>query len=217
MSWLDQVHPSWNEILSVHELFIEETEESLAVSSICPPRELILRAFSYPLGDTKIAIFGQDPYPDIANACGLAFSVPTSDWPLPPSLANIFRELHEDIGGESRTDGDLSDWTRQGVALINRVLTVPEGKSGGHRNIGWQRVTDSVAETLGEMGCIAILWGNFARELEKYFPIESRISSAHPSPLSAYKGFYGSRPFSKANQLLVSQGEQVIDWLGNLK
>lgn len=215
MTWFDQVHPSWNEVLNDHRPFIEETEKYLAHKPICPPGDLVLRAFSYPLATTKIVIFGQDPYPDATKACGLAFSVPSSVRPLPQSLKNIFRELHEDIGGNIRTNGDLTDWSNHGVALINRVLTVPEGSSDGHRDIGWQRVTDSVAQVLAERGCVAILWGNNARELAKYFPKGNCISSAHPSPLSAHRGFFGSRPFSKANQLLVSQGEQAIDWLGN--
>lgn len=214
MTWLDVIHPSWREILKSQIPFIRLLENSLAESDISPRDDLVLRAFSHPLEDTKVVIFGQDPYPNISRACGLAFSVPPLAERIPQSLKNIFQELHQDIGGKKRRDGDLTDWVNQGVALINRVLTVPAGESGGHRDIGWQRVTDSAAKALGERGCIAILWGNYAREMENFFPSDLRISSAHPSPLSAHRGFFGSKPFSRANQLLASQGKQAIDWLG---
>jgi uracil-DNA glycosylase len=213
MKWMDGIHPSWRELFEKHESLISKIEDSIADEPFCPSPEKVFRAFTYPFEQVKVVIFGQDPYPNPNYACGLAFSVPTEVNVLPQSLANIFKELQSDLGGELRLSGDLSDWSEQGVALINRVLTVPVGESGGHRRIGWQIFTNDIAQELAARGVVAILWGNDAKELEAYFPESMRISSVHPSPLSAYRGFFGSRPFSKANQLLLSRGEKAIDWL----
>jgi uracil-DNA glycosylase len=213
MNWLDGVHPSWSEIFAEHSNLIESIANEIQDEIFCPTKQNVFRAFTYPLDDIKVVIFGQDPYPNPIHACGLAFSVPPEVKQLPKSLSNIFKELQSDVGGDLRSSGDLTDWARQGVALVNRVLTVPAGASGGHRHLGWQQLTDHVAQRLAERGVIAILWGNDARELERYFPENFRLSSVHPSPLSAHRGFFGSRPFSKANQLLLSQGKKAIDWL----
>ena len=214
MNWLKNVDPSWDEVLYPHASLILEIENRVRGHSINPSLELVFRAFSFPIKDTKVVIFGQDPYPTLGHATGLAFSVPSEIRRLPLSLKNIFLELHDDIGGELRANGDLSDWASQGVALINRILTVPVGVSQGHRDLGWQPVLDSVAKALGERGVIAILWGNYAQQLSSYFDPAFTILSAHPSPLSAYRGFFGSHPFSKTNQLLESKSKQAIDWLG---
>ncbi|MBC7463214.1 MAG: uracil-DNA glycosylase [Actinobacteria bacterium] len=213
MTWLDVVHPSWNQVFTPHLELIQRVESQISKSDICPSGDLVFRAFSAPLSEMKVVVFGQDPYPNVNQACGLAFAVPTNVHPLPKSLLNIFSELQHDLGGTLRTNGDLSDWANQGVGLINRVLTVPIGNIGAHSNSGWQELTDGVARILGERGVVAILWGNHARQLEKYFPPNQRISSSHPSPLSAYRGFFGSRPFSRANQLLAVRDELAIDWL----
>jgi len=213
MTWLEVVHPSWDEIFKPHLSLIEQIEDQLSRLEIAPTHDLVFRAFSRPLDEMKVVIFGQDPYPNANHACGLAFSVPTQLVRLPQSLLNIFSELHSDLGGPLRTSGDLSDWFRQGVGLVNRVLTVEAGLIGSHNKLGWQQLTDSVARELGDREVVAILWGNQARQLEKHFPLHRRISSAHPSPLSAYRGFFGSRPFSKANELLAERGAKPINWL----
>jgi uracil-DNA glycosylase len=158
-----------------------------------------------------VAIFGQDPYPTKGYAHGLAFSVDSSVSPLPASLRNIYKELNEDLG-ITRNDGDLSDWANQGVMLINRVLTTEVGQSMAHDSLGWQEVTETVAQILGERDVIAVLWGNSALQLKKYFPEESVVASAHPSPLSAYRGFFGSQPFSQVNTKLVLKGLPAVVW-----
>jgi uracil-DNA glycosylase len=155
--------------------------------------------------------FGQDPYPKKGHAHGLAFSVSSSVSPLPASLRNIYSELKEDLG-ITRSDGDLSDWVNQGVMLINRVLTTEVGKSMAHDNLGWQAVTETVAQLLGERDVIAVLWGNSALQLKRYFPENSVVASVHPSPLSAYRGFFGSKPFSQVNDKLALKGYPAISW-----
>lgn len=213
MNFLAKVHEEWLRILAPHMARIEKIEKELSDQDFNPIPDRVMRAFEHPPSEIKIVIFGQDPYPTRSHATGLAFSVPAGTRPLPKSLINIFSELHEDVGGEWRTNGDLTSWAEQGVALINRVLTVPRGQSGGHKNLGWQRVTDDVAKALGERGVIAILWGNYAQELSGFFELSRIISSPHPSPLSAHRGFFGSKPFSRANQLLVERSRQEVDWL----
>ena len=156
-------------------------------------------------------IFGQDPYPTKGHAHGLAFSVDKFVEPLPPSLRNIFAELATDCG-VTRTQGDLSDWFDQGVLLVNRVLTTEIGVSLAHSDIGWQEVTDAVALELGRHDVVAILWGKSAGELSQYFRPDWRIESVHPSPLSAYRGFFGSQPFSRCDQILISRGKNPIVW-----
>jgi uracil-DNA glycosylase len=156
-------------------------------------------------------IFGQDPYPAKGYAHGLAFSVDANVSPLPASLRNIYKELDSDLGIK-RGDGDLADWFDQGVMLINRILTTDIGASMAHAKLGWQEITNSVARTLGERDVIAVLWGSSALELAPYFREENVISSVHPSPLSAYKGFFDSRPFSKVNSKLGRKGFSEIKW-----
>jgi uracil-DNA glycosylase len=155
--------------------------------------------------------FGQDPYPKIGHAHGLAFSVDASVTPLPASLRNIFKELKSDVGID-RTKGDLSDWCEQGVMLINRVLTTDVGQSLAHAQLGWKDVTNSVARVLGNRGVLAVLWGNSALELRSYFAEDHVVSSVHPSPLSAHRGFFGSSPFSQVNAKLVAKGYKEIIW-----
>jgi uracil-DNA glycosylase len=141
----------------------------------------------------------------------LAFSVDSSVSPLPASLRNIYKELNEDLG-ITRSDGDLSNWVNQGVMLINRVLTTEVGQSMAHDSLGWQGVTETVAQILGERDVIAVLWGNSALQLKKYFPEESVVASVHPSPLSAYRGFFGSQPFSQVNTKLALKGLPAVVW-----
>ena len=170
-----------------------------------------MRAFELPLEEVRVLIVGQDPYPTVGHAHGLAFSVDSSVTPLPASLRNIFKELHSDLGID-RSQGDLSDWSDQGIMLINRILTTDVGQSLAHENIGWQVVTNRVAMTLGQRDVIAVLWGNSAQELRKFFPSENVIASVHPSPLSAYRGFFDSKPFSQVNEKLIAKGYPLISW-----
>jgi uracil-DNA glycosylase len=155
-------------------------------------------------------IVGQDPYPTPGNAMGLAFSTPPSVKKIPQSLKNIFAELENDQGIAPPTTGDLSHWSSAGVLLLNRILTTRQGESNAHTDIGWQRITDHIATELGKRDVVAVLWGKQAQELSGFF--RHKVESVHPSPLSAYRGFFGSKPFTQVNQLLISQGREPIDW-----
>ena len=212
MNILQGVHAEWLTALENVRTEIERIEKSLEGHAYNPAPENIFKALQKPLSEVSVVIFGQDPYPTPSHAMGLAFSVPKNVTPIPKTLANIFQELHDDIGCKIPLNGDLTPWTDQGVALINRILTVPQGQSGGHANLGWQVVTNEIAKILGGRDVVAILWGNYAQELAPYFNADLVISSPHPSPLSAYRGFFGSRPFSKTNQLLATKSRRVIDW-----
>lgn len=211
MPLFDQLHADWQIELQEHRQRIDEIELCLRGKEIEPPFEFVFRALSSSLGSTRVVIFGQDPYPTKGHAHGLAFSVDSKVSPLPASLRNIYRELESDVNAR-RASGDLSDWSEQGVMLINRVLTTETGQSLAHEELGWQGVTETVAKVLGARGVIAVLWGNSAQELKKYFKDENVISSVHPSPLSAYRGFFGSKPFSRVNEKLLAKGEVPVTW-----
>ena len=204
------VHDSWLRLLDPVAPEIEKILKEIADEDIAPRREEIFRAFDIDLEEVRVVIFGQDPYPTKGNAMGLAFSVPENVTPIPPSLRNIFQELESDLGFEKPASGDLTAWESSGVLLLNRVLTTRVGETDAHSDLGWQHVTNHIARELGARGVIAILWGKSAQELSGNFI--KYISSAHPSPLSAYRGFFGSKPFSRANELLVAQGKEPIDW-----
>ena len=178
---------------------------------IAPEFANIFRSLTRSIKSTRVVIFGQDPYPTKGHAHGLAFSVDKSTSPLPASLRNIFAELNSDYG-ISREDGDLSDWFDQGVLLVNRVLTTKTGSSLAHSDFGWQEITDVVARELGKHDVVAILWGKNAGELAQYFRTDWLIQSVHPSPLSAYRGFFGSRPFSRCNEILQAHKKSSIRW-----
>jgi uracil-DNA glycosylase len=179
-----------------------------------PAGDRVLRAFSRPLADVRILIVGQDPYPTPGHPVGLSFSVEPGVRPIPRSLTNIYAELQADLGVPPAAHGDLTAWFEQGVLLLNRVLTVAPGRSGSHRGKGWEQVTQRAIESLVARGgpLVAILWGRDAQSLVPVLGEVPYLASAHPSPLSARSGFFGSRPFSRANDLLVSQGAQPIDW-----
>lgn len=211
MHLFDQLHSDWKEVLAQHRELVSVIESKLVDCDHVPDFSNVFRSLTRPIASTKVVIFGQDPYPSKGHAHGLAFSVDQSVSPLPPSLRNIFAELSADIG-VARTSGDLSDWFDQGVLLVNRVLTTETGTSFAHANLGWQQVTNTVAQELGKHEVVAILWGKSAGELAPYFRTELRLESAHPSPLSAYRGFFGSKPFSKANAILDKHGIQKISW-----
>jgi len=212
MSFLEKVHPEWLIALSGVIPIIEVIEGSLKNVDFQPPADHVLRVLERPLSQVRVVIFGQDPYPTPGYATGLSFSVSQDVKVLPKSLQNIFKELSDDIGCGVPSNGDLSKWADQGVALINRVLTVPTGVSSGHLGVGWEKVTEKIASILGERDVVAILWGKKARELAPFFRDDWVISSAHPSPLSAHRGFFGSRPFTKANAILRSHGWDEIYW-----
>jgi uracil-DNA glycosylase len=179
-----------------------------------PSADVILRAFAAPLDEVRVLIVGQDPYPTPGHPVGLSFAVEESVRPIPRSLVNIYRELHDDLGIDPPQHGDLSAWARQGVLLLNRVLTVAPGRPASHRGLGWEQVTDAAIAALVARGgpLVAILWGRDAQALAPRLTGVPVIASAHPSPLSASRGFFGSRPFSRANALLVQQGAAPIDW-----
>ena len=207
----DQIHPEWQSELARHKELIESIDRFIQDREIAPSYDRVFRALSDSIASTKVVIFGQDPYPTKGHAHGLAFSVDSSVSPLPASLRNIYKELNEDLG-ITRSDGDLSNWVNQGVMLINRVLTTEVGQSMAHDSLGWQAVTETVAQILGERDVIAVLWGNSALQLKKYFLEESVVASVHPSPLSAYRGFFGSQPFSQVNTKLALKGLPAVVW-----
>jgi len=179
-----------------------------------PAGRQVLRAFEAPLADVKVLIVGQDPYPTPGHPVGLSFSVDPGVRPVPRSLQNIYQELRTDLGIPTPPNGDLTPWTRQGVMLLNRVLTVRAGESGSHRGKGWEAITEHAIRTLAARGgpLVAVLWGRDAGTLRPLLDGIPIIASAHPSPLSASAGFFGSRPFSRANELLVAAGADPVDW-----
>lgn len=189
-------------------------EEIAAGNAYLPAGHNILRAFTRPLADVRVLIIGQDPYPTPGHPVGLSFSVAKDVHPLPGSLRNIYRELETDLGITPATHGDLTAWFEQGVLLLNRVLTVRPGAPASHRGKGWEEVTARAVEALRDRGgpLVAILWGRDAQTATPLLGDTPVIASAHPSPLSARSGFYGSRPFSRANRLLEEQGASPIDW-----
>lgn len=179
-----------------------------------PAGENVLRAFRFPLAHVRVLIVGQDPYPTPGHSIGLAFATERTVHPIPRSLQNIYRELRDDLGIIPPGHGDLSSWADQGVMLLNRVLTVQSGVSGSHRGKGWESVTETAIRALVARGgpLVAILWGRDARNLAPLLGATPIIASAHPSPLSAQAGFFGSRPFSRANELLEAQGASPVTW-----
>ena len=213
------IHDSWKEPLDpvtdrIHALGDFLREENAAGRGYLPAGTDVLRAFTYPFDQVKVLIVGQDPYPTPGHPMGLSFSVHPDVTPIPRSLANIFRELQEDIGCPAPSTGDLTSWSEHGVALFNRVLTVRPGHSGSHRGKGWEEVTECAIKALAERDrpLVAILWGRDAQSTAKWLGNTPTVCSPHPSPLSASRGFFGSRPFSRANELLVSQGAEPVEW-----
>ena len=179
-----------------------------------PAGDQVMRAFARPLSDVRVLIVGQDPYPTPGHPIGLSFAVAPDVRPVPRSLANIYKELQADLGVDPAPHGDLSAWADQGVMLLNRVLTVTPGAPASHRGRGWEAVTECAITALAALGgpCATILWGRDAQSLKPLLGAIPSVESAHPSPLSASRGFFGSRPFSRVNQLLVDQGARPVDW-----
>lgn len=212
MNLFEQMHPEWQLALSQCKTDLNAIDTRLKSSETTPPYELIMRAYRKPLSEIKVVIFGQDPYPTPGVAQGLAFSTSEIAHKLPASLRNIYKELESDCGTQPRDSGDLTHWSEQGVFLLNRILTTQPGFSMAHVHVGWQSFTEATAVVLGSQNVIGVFWGNTVKDLQKYFDPELIISSAHPSPLSAYRGFFGSKPFSTVNELLTKQGKNLITW-----
>ncbi len=215
--FFEQMHPSWQLALPEARAILDSIEAKLgqATSEFVPPISMVMRAFEQPLDEIRVLIVGQDPYPTAGHAIGLSFAVNTDVKPLPRSLKNILIELKEDLGKTVSAEGDLSRWSKQGVLLLNRHLTTDLAEAGAHGEIGWAAFTDKVIQVLNrKLGrkMVAILWGNQAQQLAPALCDCSVLSSAHPSPLSARRGFFGSKPFSKTNEALIAVGEQPIDW-----
>jgi uracil-DNA glycosylase len=188
--------------------------EIAAGRSYLPAGNAVLRAFTQPFADVRVLIVGQDPYPTPGHPVGLSFSVDPGVRPVPRSLQNIYRELGDDLGVPTPSNGDLTPWTRHGVLLLNRVLTVAPGKPASHRGCGWEAITQHAVEALVGRGTplVAILWGRDAQTLAPILRDVPRIESVHPSPMSADRGFFGSKPFSRANARLTEQGAEPVDW-----
>lgn len=209
--WADALAPVADVIRNLGERLREEQAEG---REYLPAGDHVLRAFQRPLADVRVLITGQDPYPTPGHPIGLSFAVDRGVRPLPRSLANIYRERESDLGIPPAPHGDLTAWSDQGVLLLNRVLTVAPGAAASHRGWGWEKVTELAIRTLVArmQPLVAILWGKDAASLQPLLGDTPVIASAHPSPLSAHRGFFGSRPFSRANALLESQGARPVDW-----
>ena len=201
----------WREHLIHKSKEIGEIEIYLKGNSFIPSFDQIFTALKLPPWEIKVVIIGQDPYPNLFFANGLAFSVPKSVEVIPPSLKNIFLEMRSDIG-VTNTSGDLTPWREQGVLLLNRILTLSPGSSLSHRLIGWQEITNEIIKVVSPYDPVAILWGEKAKEMAHYFNPKKTIYSSHPSPLSARRSFFGSKPFSKCNKLLIDCNKIPIDW-----
>ncbi|NAS24207.1 uracil-DNA glycosylase [Herbidospora sp. NEAU-GS84] len=209
--WAKALEPVADKIAEMGDFLRNEIAEG---RQYLPAGENVLRAFKQPFADVRVLIMGQDPYPTPGHPIGLSFSVAADVRPIPGSLRNIYTELMEDLGLPKPSNGDLTPWTENGVLLLNRVLTVMPGKPASHRGKGWEEVTEQAIKALVERGgpLVAILWGRDARNLRPMLGQVPCIESAHPSPLSARSGFFGSKPFSKANEMLERQGATPVDW-----
>ncbi|HZR50685.1 MAG TPA: uracil-DNA glycosylase [Streptosporangiaceae bacterium] len=209
--WADALEPVAGRVAAMGEFL---RNEIAAGRRYLPAGENVLRAFKQPMADVRVLIVGQDPYPTPGHPVGLSFSVAPEVRRLPPSLVNIFTEYAEDLGYPMPSNGDLTPWTERGVLLLNRVLTVAPKQPGSHRAKGWEEVTEQAIRALAARGgpLVAILWGRDARTLVPLLDGVPCIESAHPSPYSASSGFFGSRPFSRANQLLEQSGAEPVDW-----
>jgi uracil-DNA glycosylase len=212
----------WDQVLDVIEnsegfkKFLNIINEKYNETTVYPPKDLIFNALKLtPFKDVKVVIVGQDPYHGEGEAHGLSFSV-QKGIKIPPSLQNIYKELYDDLGITPSKYGDLTKWAKEGVLLLNAVLTVEKDKPASHRLLGWELLTDYIIKALNNRKepIVFILWGNFAKEKKKFITNKNHlvITSSHPSPFSAYNGFFGSKPFSKANNYLISKGIKPIDW-----
>lgn len=209
--WAEALAPVDDQIAAMGRFLREEVAAGRGYQ---PAGDLVLRAFGRPLADVRVLVLGQDPYPNPKHPIGLSFAVERHVRPLPPSLRNIYTELRDDLGIEPPGHGDLSAWADRGVMLLNRVLTVRPGDSNSHQGKGWEAITERAIVALAERGgpAAAILWGNPAQRAKPLLGPIPWVASAHPSPLSAHRGFLGSKPFSGVNRLLEEQGGDPVDW-----
>jgi len=209
--WAAALEPVGRQVARMGEFLRAEID---AGRGYLPPGPDVLRAFTFPMAEVKVLIVGQDPYPTPGHAMGLSFSVAPGVRPLPRSLANIVAEYGADLGYPAPASGDLTAWAQRGVLLLNRVLTVRAGAPASHRGKGWEEVTECAIRALvaRDQPLVAILWGRDAATLTPMLTGCPVIASAHPSPLSANRGFFGSRPFSRANDLLAAEGAEPVDW-----
>jgi uracil-DNA glycosylase len=205
----------WSQIPSFWQQLLDKKEVDSVSQAIGdryqPELKKIFRAVDKPANEIKVLILGQDPYPNSDYATGLAFSVPKNCRQLPASLKNIYQELQSDLNIK-RDSGDLSDWADQGVMLLNRSLSIGSNGTESHRSKGWNEITQRIVKCVADSGAIGILWGNDAQQMSSLFNPAKLITSPHPSPLSAYRGFFGSKPFSKVNQILIDQADVPINW-----
>jgi uracil-DNA glycosylase len=216
--WAEELAPVEEQVAAMGRFL---REELAAGRSYLPDGDHVFRAFRAPLADLKVLVVGQDPYPTPGHPIGLSFAVERHVWPLPKSLVNIYTEYRDDLDIVPPRHGDLTAWSDQGVMLLNRSLTVEPGRPASHRGKGWEEITGHAIDVIrkrAEAGtsCVAILWGRDAQDLQPQLGPIPVIKSAHPSPLSAYRGFFGSRPFSRANALLAEQGIPPVNWSLNL-
>ncbi|QCB50803.1 uracil-DNA glycosylase [Rhodococcus sp. PAMC28707] len=214
--WATALAPVEDRISAMGDFLRDEITEG---RTYLPSGENVLRAFARPFANARVLIVGQDPYPTPGHAVGLSFSVAPDVRPVPRSLANIFKEYSNDLGFPTPSNGDLTPWADQGVLLLNRVLTVEPGVAASHRKKGWEAVTEQAIRALVEReeaerpsGLVAILWGRDAATLKPMLGLTPIIESVHPSPLSASRGFFGTKPFSRTNELLTADGYEPIDW-----
>lgn len=209
--WAEALEPVAERITAMGDFLRAEVAEG---RKYLPAGEHVLRAFTQPFDDVRVLIVGQDPYPTPGHPIGLSFSVAPDVRPIPRSLVNIYREYSEDLGHPAPSNGDLTPWTEHGVLLLNRALTVEPGKPASHRGKGWEEVTEQAIRALvaRDKPMVAILWGRDARNLRPMLGEIPCVESAHPSPMSADRGFFGSRPFSRANELLAKAGAAPVEW-----
>lgn len=221
MEFIAPLDPGWQAALAPQAAVFEQVGEAVtarraAGEQVLPAPEHILRAFRQPFEDVRVLVLGQDPYPTPGHPIGLSFAVDRHVRPLPRSLANIHRELQDDLGIAPPAHGDLSAWADQGVLLLNRALSVRAGSPGSHRGLGWERITEAAVRALCERGTplVGLLWGADARRMAPVLTAAGAgvVESPHPSPLSAHRGFFGSRPFSRVNRLLQEAGSAPVDW-----
>ena len=214
--FFEQMHPSWQQALAGQRDLLDQIEANVSTdAAVAPAMPMVMRAFEQDIDLVRVLLVGQDPYPGPGHAIGLSFAVAPEVSPLPRSLQNMMRELRDDLGKDVSNGGDLQRWSQQGVMLLNRHLTTSSGTSAAHFDAGWARFTDAAISVLNRARgrkLVAILWGNEAIGLQRLLADVQVVSSAHPSPLSARRGFFGSKPYSKTNEALKFVGEQPIDW-----
>jgi uracil-DNA glycosylase len=213
--WFESMHASWQEALSGQRLLLDEIETDLVnIENLTPPADKVMRAFEQPLDQVRVLLVGQDPYPEQQVACGLAFAIDPTTSKIPASLRNILTELRTDQPQATAT-GRVERWQSQGVMLLNRNLTTLVGESNAHEKAGWQDFTDAVIDALVQNRrghLVALLWGKQAQQLTARLGGVTVVAGVHPSPLSAYRGFFGSRPFSAVNRALEELGQSPVDW-----